>query len=154
VRNILLFIGHLIIVVLLFVGCSNDNANNRLDIISENLDQAIVGMIEGEEKSILLPVEYDSVVISPPYISKDDFKSSQDIDKQLTKEILKNITTEENYHLFIIKNNKIVYYTVLSKEFSTENNDILQINYPDKILIKKTSETLRSCKILADENVN
>ncbi|TPG90591.1 hypothetical protein EEL32_03700 [Brevibacillus laterosporus] len=103
------------------------------------MTQQVNDMSIGNEKEIQISEPYDSLVIVPPYLTKEELQRAN-IDSNISKVILKSVSLDETFTLFVIQNNTVQKNYPLDGKYGTKDNRVLKIDKPNVLKVKKIAE--------------
>lgn len=138
-------------VILLFLiflaGCNTNQISQDKNIELLSVIQKETSSIKiDEKKEIQIGIDYDIILVIPPYTSEASLKRLN-LEPKLIESIANNISMHENYQVFLIKDKKIVAFTVLGPEYSTKDGTIIKVIYPDSLNFAKKQRELRPIEI-------
>lgn len=125
---------------LIVSGCNNEVKITQDTKISELLQNETKDIKLNETKVIPLENNYDNILVLKPYSNKESMQSLT-LNSKLVDTIIKSMSVDENYQIFIIKDNKIINFAVLGSSFSTLDDINLKINYPNKLQVVKKEDS-------------
>lgn len=147
--HILRFLYKPIIILLLLIisGCntnqiSQDKNTELFSVIQKEKSSIKVD----EKKEIRIGIDYDIILVIPPYTSEASLKRLN-LEPKLIESIANNISMDENYQVFLIKDKKIVAFTVLGPEYATKDGAIIKVIYPDSLNFERKQRELRPIEI-------
>ncbi|MEC0226035.1 hypothetical protein [Paenibacillus alba] len=112
----------------------------------DNIIKQTANLDIGERKDLNIDIEYESIVVVEPYSTRQ-ILAKLDIDKNSINQILKTMTKDENYQLFIINKGTVTNFVILPSNLSTENDKSISINSPAKLKIEITTDNNRPYKL-------
>lgn len=138
-------INHIIfiLVAIAIIGCQRIQSN-EFKILIKNLAMANKKLLINEIKTIKLYDFYDDnlKIITPPYISKDEFMSVVK-DVELCEKLAWITASEECCHLFVIDNNKLIASLCLPGYVDVGDEIMYSSNKDISIKVKKIDRKFR-----------
>ena len=139
--------GLLLILAMIFTGCSDDNGTNRQqdEGLRATIEKQINHLKHGKKIEIKVDA-YDTIFVVPPYTSEKELLAAG-VELDLAKDINMIMTTQENYHIMVVRGKQIERWAVLDLKYSTPNDTIVKVTYPDALKAERIERDIRPIQL-------
>jgi hypothetical protein len=141
-KNILISILLILVVALLGINLlnGNDDVRTHKNFIMTDFINSYADDMNNEDSKVIPISQYDEIIIIPPYTSKEVLETNGSISSGLVNDLHDQLKTDENYSLFIIENDEVIYHEVFNGKYKTKDEKILHLTSEDQLKILKKDE--------------